>query len=72
MEKLNRANCLREKVGSCAGCPVQNLALEELKTIEPDQRINTIRKISDGSCPKGNTLQVREKRPRERQSIWPR
>ncbi len=69
MEKLDKASCLRENTGSCTGCSVQKLALAELKTVKPDQRISTIRKISDNLCPKGNTLQVRDREQRE-QRMW--
>ena len=63
MERLSRSQCLQEKTGSCAGCPMQNQAAEQLKRVGSID----IRSLSKQLCPEGNTMQM----PRiQKRSIW--
>lgn len=61
-----RVECLQTKIGSCNGCPVQEMAVEKIKhNGESPQAI--VERISTQLCPESTTIQM----PRQiKQSIW--
>lgn len=67
MEKLSRARCLQERIGSCKGCPIQEIAINKIRAAKEGTVPSIIRRIIKAYCPEGNTMQL-PKRPR--QSIW--
>ena len=67
MERLNRVRCLQEHIGSCMGCPMQDLAMQRLMAVGEDQKSILIKKVSKELCPEGNKMQM----PRtKKQSLW--
>jgi len=55
----NQERCLRQKIGSCGGCPMVEMVLSERnKPITQTQEIIVMQRISGEFCPTGEVMQV--------------
>lgn len=55
---MTEARCLQESIGSCGGCPIQEIALEKRVLFPVDQEHVLIDRIQKNLCPEGNTMQI--------------
>jgi len=59
--------CPINKIGTCTGCSVQDLAKEKMVKVAPEKRGKVVNRISKELCPTGEIMQTPEL---PKQSIW--
>lgn len=59
--------CLQQRIGSCAGCPIQELAINKARTVLATDQPAVILRINEQYCPNGLKIQMPK---RQKQSIW--
>ncbi|MDP2638292.1 MAG: hypothetical protein Q8P26_04490 [Candidatus Levybacteria bacterium] len=50
--------CLQQKIGSCSGCPIQEMAIEKMRQKSTDEKPAVVRRISNQLCPEGIIMQM--------------
>ena len=58
MERLDRAKCLQEEIGSCAGCQIQEIAINRIRMASEEERPKITKRINDNLCPEGVIMQM--------------
>lgn len=50
--------CIQESLGSCTGCPIQEIVLMERRSVPRADEQALVERVQAQLCPDGNTMQV--------------
>ena len=54
----NQERCLQIKIGSCTGCPIQEIVLERRRAVPRAEEYVLIDRVQESLCPDGIKMQI--------------